>query len=371
LGALSVLLPFLRERGERPAIYVGTSIGAVQAAYLAARAGDRPDRVLEEGRASWRNMELGRILSSPLAPRQLVLPLRYLASAAGLPVGPPPSLLALKRMREIVERLSQVHRIPESRRRGDVIAVAAVTTSSRTGRSVVFHDGGGHPESDDRRGIDYVATRLTADHIQASLAIPFAFPAVCVGEPKHARGWYVDGGARLNAPIKPALALGAKRLVIVGLNSTRPGRGSDAPRRPDAIDGLGHLTQAILADPLNDDVQTLARLNQVAGVSRRNGGYEAIEYIFVTPERRDRIGELAAEVFRESYTGLRGLRSPRLRLLGRLVDAGASPEHGELLSYLFFAPEFVDELVELGKRDADTWLKTAHDAGHWQLRPLP
>ena len=34
-GVMSVLLPALEARGERPNIYVGTSVGAINAAYLA------------------------------------------------------------------------------------------------------------------------------------------------------------------------------------------------------------------------------------------------------------------------------------------------------------------------------------------------
>src|SRR5207244_5012046 len=40
IGALSVLLPRLTERGERPNIMLGTSVGALNAAYLAAGAAE-------------------------------------------------------------------------------------------------------------------------------------------------------------------------------------------------------------------------------------------------------------------------------------------------------------------------------------------
>lgn len=36
LGALSVLLPLLEQRGESPRIFVGTSVGAINAASFAA-----------------------------------------------------------------------------------------------------------------------------------------------------------------------------------------------------------------------------------------------------------------------------------------------------------------------------------------------
>ena len=44
--------------------------------------------------------------------------------------------------------------------------------------------------------------------------------------------------------------------------------------------------------------------------------------------------------------------------------------HGELLSYLFFAGEFADELIQLGQADAQRWIDE-HPADLWQLDPLP
>jgi NTE family protein len=64
------------------------------------------------------------------------------------------------------------------------------------------------------------------------------------------------------------------------------------------------------------------------------------------------------------------LRSNDIAAIGRLVDGGASAVHGELLSYLLFAPEFVTQLIELGKRDARRWLDQEHDDGLWQLARL-
>ena len=252
-----------------PAIYVGTSIGAVQVAYLAGRAAEPLDGVLAGGQENWRQMGLRQIVSSPFSLQQLGILTRSFAMAIGLPVRPPSSFLAAKPMKRAVEGIADYGQIHAHVQSGKLAAVAVVATSSSTGLSVVFHDGGEPPERDQRRGIDYVSTRLTAEHVRASSAIPSLFPPVHVCKPKDAAGWYVDGGTRLNTPIKPALALGAKRLVIVGLNSTSPNPKSKPKRRPDAIDGVGHLTQGILADPLYHDVQTLARLNRVA---REGGG---------------------------------------------------------------------------------------------------
>jgi NTE family protein len=90
----------------------------------------------------------------------------------------------------------------------------------------------------------------------------------------------------------------------------------------------------------------------------------------VAPQKRDEIGEIAARVWRERYGGVRGLvRDRDIALLGRSVAAGDDAAHGELLSFLFFAPEFTDELVALGKKHAHDWL--ARNPGVWRTGPLP
>jgi NTE family protein len=348
-------------------IYVGTSIGALQAAYLAQRATDGIDEVLRGGLKTWQGLRIRDGLSSPLSAAQLRLVLRYLGRAFGLRVRPPPSFLATKRLKQSVgEKFGPFDRIHANIEKRCLHSVAVVATSSATGRTVVFHDGGQPVERcDNRRGIDYVPTTLTLEHVLASTAIPSLLPAVCIGGPDHP-GWCVDGGTRLNAPIKPAIKLGAARLVIVGLNSNRPGPEPESPQRPDAIHGAAHITQAILADPLHNDLQTLVTLNRAARDAAGRLRYKVIPYIYIAPESRDRIGALAADVFRKHYTGLHGLGARRIRFIGRLVDARSDPAHGELLSYLFFAPEFVHELFELGKQDTRRWLKGKHDDHPWR-----
>jgi NTE family protein len=366
LGVLAELLPRL---DERPQIYVGTSIGALQAAYFAARAPDPLDEVMDDGIKLWTGLGLRDALSSPFSLRQARLTLQYVACAAGLPVPPPPSFLAAGPLKGSIEKIGQpFNRIRGNVQRGDLLAAGVVATASATGRSVVFHDGG-RPRRDNRRKIEYFATELTTEHVRASAAIASAFPAVRLDDPV---GWYVDGGTRLNAPINPAIDLGAERLVVVGLNSPKPAPEARPDRRPDALDGAGHLAQAVLADPLTNDIQMLVTLNRLL---RQGGGgaqaYRQIPYIFIAPRHNAQIGEVAQRVFADHYSGLRGFFSRRIRLAGRLLDADGSPEHGELLSYLFFAPEFVSELIELGRQHARDWLNEQHDRYPWRLLLAP
>src|SRR5438309_7147608 len=58
IGALSALLPRLEARGERPRVIVGTSVGAINAAYLAATADQPLERVLADGRSEEHTSEL-------------------------------------------------------------------------------------------------------------------------------------------------------------------------------------------------------------------------------------------------------------------------------------------------------------------------
>jgi NTE family protein len=377
-GVLSVLLPVLEKRGERPDIVVGTSVGALNAAFLAATA-DRPvNEVVEQGQRVWEEVGYEDVLCPLVGVEELGQALRSLGDLLGIPGVRSWSLLDPAPLAATLKRLIPFARIQRNVAGGALSAAAVVATSAATGRSVVFHEGGGRPKRDDQRGIDYVATRVGVEHVRASAAIPSVFPAVQVGTPANARGWYFDGGAHLNTPIKPALALGADRVIVIALNSLgADGRASGRPARPDAYDGVSQLVQAVLVDPLVHDVQTLTMVNEVVARGRSDReadgrAYRRLPYILVAPETRNAIGERAVSVYRKHYSGLGGAtRSRDLALLGHALDAGLNPVRGELFSYLFFAPEFARELLELGRADAKRWLARRHDDGPWRLRPLP
>ena len=205
---------------------------------------------------------------------------------------------------------------------------------------------------------------LDDQHVRASAAIPILFPPVRVEHPRDARGWYFDGGTRLNTPIKPALDLGAEKLVVVATDSvaepsSRPGRHDMEP--PDFGDGALHVLaghagrpgrrghahprqhQHVLRRPEGELRERRAEQGRRATdaateryrEARGKKPYRCIPYIFVAPEKRGAIGRLASEVFKDRYGGWKGLRSRDFPLLNRLLG-GESPTHGELLSYLFF-----------------------------------
>src|SRR4051812_40138951 len=269
-GVLSVLLPAL-PADEQPNIVVGASVGAVNGAYLAATLPeDGGDPALSAGRELWEDIEWGDVLATPSL-RDLDRLARAALTFTGLLSLDVPSLLDATPLKRTLERLIPFEKIGEHVDSGRLISAAVVATSALTGRSVVFHQGG-TPDAvrDHKRGIDYVPTILNEQHVRASSAIPAAFPAVEVTAGP-AAGWYFDGGTRLNAPIKPALSLGAERVIVVGLNSIAPATDRIAgPERPNVFAGVAHVIDALLADPLVQDMQTLTTINELVG-ERRTG----------------------------------------------------------------------------------------------------
>lgn len=366
IGALSVLLPVLEARSQRPTVLFGSSVGAINVAYLAANADLGAGDAVSGGIDLWRSLRWKQVLEPLLAPSTALRELSYIGDVLGVCGVRLRGLLDATPLTETVRTVIDFERLHRNVEVGRVHAAAVVATSAATSESVVFVDGGALPPENVLAGFDYVATRLGDEHVRASAAIPFLFPAVHVSQPEPARGWYVDGGARLNAPIRPVLSLDVDRVVIVGLNAVRRAPhllASD--NQPDAFQTAGVLLEGALVDPLVQDVQTLALVNRLLG--NRNelrtpdgSRYRRIPFIFVAPSLPEEINHVAER------HGVETLRSINLTLLTRLI--GGRTGHGALLSYLFFDPEFAAGLIELGSADARRWLAdhTGPD-GPWQL----
>jgi NTE family protein len=400
-GVLSVLGPVMEERGEMPTIFVGTSVGAINSAYIAATRHLPAEEALAGGLDRWRGIRKGQVIR-PILARQIPLTaIRYAGEILSLPGVRLPSLLDPKPLENNLAEWIDWKALHKNIRAGLVESLAIVTTAASTGRTVAFVESPKALKLHRSHVIDYVPARLNDEHVRASAAIPILFPPIRVESPREARGWYFDGGTRLNTPIKPALDLGADRLVVIGMDavtdtSDEPGRHEADP--PDFGDGALHVLHGMLVDPVVEDMRILGNINMFfangqppKGERRTKEGrrgedgseaakryrevrgkppYRRVPYIFIAPQKRGAIGELATDVFSSRYGGWKGLRSPDFPLLNRMLG-GESPTHGELLSYLFFDSEFVDELIEMGKRDARRWLESPPGPEDpWQVEPL-
>jgi predicted acylesterase/phospholipase RssA len=77
--------------------------------------------------------------------------------------------------------------------------------------SVSFFQAGRRAETWKRTHRAGARARLGVDHLLASSAIPFIFPAI-----KIHREYFGDGSMRQLAPVSPAIHLGAERILVVG-----------------------------------------------------------------------------------------------------------------------------------------------------------
>lgn len=378
IGALSVLIPWLRRHGQAPRVVVGTSAGAINAVLVAALcSAPDPEAAAETAVASWRGIGRADVFRSIAVSSPGVLA-RYVATVLGL-ARPPfqqalsvTSLLDPAPLRRTLAELGPWRQLHSAVRSGAVRSVAVVTTSYSGGSTAIFvetADGERLPPHDVDRGIEYHRARLTPDHLMASAAIPLAFPPVRLGPPgddatrngAHARGaaegtgvgWHFDGGVRLNAPIKPSLDLGADRLVVV---ATHPlpefaAPPPDADRSPDVMNVAASLLTSVLVDRMAQDVRSLDRVNRLVAAGATDSGYRLVPYLFAAPDRADRIGRIAEEVLRTTYGGLPSLENYDYAVLTRLLG-GSDASHAEIMSFLLFDPDYIDALIDAGQRDA-------------------
>ena len=383
IGALSVLLPALEARGERVAVWCGTSVGAINATMLASVAHLPVKKQAQAAIAHWRAMRKRHVIAPVTGLGSARALWRLVGHTLGVPGIGLASLFDPSPLRSSLDRWIDWARVSQNVREGAVDAACVVATSLATGDPVAFVSTAG-PMPGHHDDLRYVQTDLTGEHVRASAAIPVLFPSVEVHTPRGARGHYIDGGTRLNSPLKPALNLGAEKVIIVGLEPFAAAAGRPlCARSPGIADIAANVLDGLLVDQVAFDLRRLAAINSffVEGASkgtlnsprayrlaRGHAPYRPISYALVSPRRRGEIGRLAESVFSRRYGGLRALRDLDYIVISRALGAGTR-SRGELLSFLLFDPVFVSELIAMGRRDATRWLRRhpsfwCRDAAH-------
>jgi NTE family protein len=356
-GALSVLLPWLEAHDQRPDTFVGTSAGAINAGLLAATRHLPAEDSAAELLGFWNRVTVGDIVRSPAESGSGTL-LSYVGQVLGF--GTVGSLLDTTPMLAFAEATFAPFReqLRTNIDSGLVKALAMIATDTSQ-RSIVFCDlapGVKVPGPNAARAITYRRTQVGARHVLASSAIPALFRPIEVdGE------WYVDGGARLNVPLAPAVALGATDVAVVATHpSTYPApRPADEPSRaPTVVDAAAQLVSSALADRMVEDLATLDKLNRVAEQAPVPGEARLIPRLFVGPRSRGELGDLAQVAYDERARPLLGPLRDNVAFAHLLLGRN-EPRAGDLLSYLFFEPEFLAPAIALGQRHARARIRSA------------
>jgi NTE family protein len=364
-GALSVLVPRLRAAGMEPSMYLGTSAGAINAAIFAGLSHLSPADQAHQALEVWRSISVSDVFRSPILTSPGVA-IRLIGQTLRVPGVRLTGVLDTEPLRRKAKRAIDWDRLRANVTEG-ALTLGIVVTSGADNRTVVVVDRAGDeppPPPDDDRPIDYVGAQIGPEHVLASSAIPLLFPPIRIRWPTGSSGWYLDGGVRLNAPLKPALALGADRLVVV---ATHPVTDSATPAEPGALppdvdDAVVRLLDAALIDRMIEDLRTLTKVNALVGANdgETAGGRRVIRYQAVGPPERETLGQLAAKVLNKCCLHPNGvvdlLRQLELHALCRALE-GDGPRKGDLFSYLYFDREFIEESITLGQQHANDLLQ--------------
>ena len=332
-----------------PGILTGVSAGGINAAYLAAREEPYPDKV-ENLVEVWKNIRIDdvfRVDLRDLASRGVRWGGRLL-SGGRYPLPPARSLVDTSPLRRLLERLledsgGEITGISRNLQAGWLRAIALTGSSYTTGQSLTWvqarEDGG--IQTWERPQRKSVACALRVDHVIASSALPFFFPAVEVDG-----AWYGDGGIRLTEPLSPAVHLGARRIIAV---STRYAGSREEADRP-AIAGYpppaqvaGVLYNAIFLDQLDGDALQMQQINRLIArlPERQRDGLRHVDLLMVRPSVD--LGPLA-----NAY-------EPELPRAFRFLTRGLGTREtrsNDMLSLMMFQQDYIKRLVELGEADA-------------------
>ncbi|MTD45325.1 patatin [Conexibacter sp. W3-3-2] len=375
-GALSVLLPELERRGERVDIVCGTSVGAINAALLGSLADRGADEIAEIALSRWRDMRKSDVIKPVFGPGLPLVAARFLGELLEVPGVRLASVLDPSPLQRSLAQWIDWLALHRNVKHGLIDAVCVVATALTRSQPVAFVETKGRlPRQSASDDLRYVRVpSMSPEHVRASAAIPVLFPPVEVTVPKAAADFYIDGGTRQNSPIAPALALGADRVVIIGFEPFAPrAQPPEKPPIPRMADVAANIVDGLLVDQVSDDLQRMVSINSffvegaAAGSSTSRSArayrtargrlpYRKISYALVAPERRGEMGLIADRVFRERYSGLRGLRDIDYPLMSRLLGGDRTRARGELLSFLLFDELFVEELLAAGAADAQRWL---------------
>lgn len=356
-GVLRFILRDLPKRIGHPVradLICGSSVGAINGAAIAARNGtpEGPEQLSD----FWTSLACADVYKF-VAIDLLRSPMRLLrgpASQESAWVDATP----LHNLMKTTFPWTELHEVID---RGELTALVLTATDVNSGQVVQFIDGSLDPTYlETHEGIRRIHTRIDHQHVLASCAIPFLFPPVNIeGHPM------VDGSLRQNTPISPALRMGAEHVLVIGTRFPQS-RPSPAPIAESTLPStpalLGKALNALLLDPLHQDIARIALINSILNAGTTEYGPEFVaninRHLKGTLSRRLRpintlcihpsedLAKIASDVW--DPKAIQATRGTRFMLS---TIAGDSTE-SDLLSYMLFDSSYTAVIEDLGYNDA-------------------
>lgn len=349
VGALRAIAKLMPRGNAQPfPVICGTSAGAINAALLGSNA-DSFRRGVARLLRWWRKIVVTDVYRGDL----LTLArhaARLIGNLGGGGHGPhgAPTLLDNAPLAALLRSGMDLARIETHVASGHLRALGINATSYGTGHAVTFFEavmGVADWRRARRRG---ERCKLGIEHLMASTAIPFVFPAARVGA-----DYYMDGSVRQIAPLSPALHLGARRILVLAVGQFTgqapplAHHSSRRARQPSIGQIAGHALSSVFLDNLGADLERLYQVNRLLRVLPEHEVAQSdftasnVDVFVLFPSR-----DLGAFALRYADRLPRGVHY-LLRGHGSTQGTGSN-----LLSYLLFDREFARALIKLGYDDA-------------------
>ena len=365
-GVLQALAALIKPPAGKAAAFpfpvlVGTSAGALNATYLASRAIDGLAALSGLG-AFWQGLHSHLVYHLPDTP---MAQFSRWATALGVTLSARKQGAALDSMPlvDTLHRRIALNNIELALTRGDLKALAVTASSYTTGVHWTFCQTHQLQSATawNRPGRRAELQDITIEHLMASSAIPFLFPATPLWVDGNME-YFGDGSMRQSSPLSPAVHLGANKILAIGvgqpqrrsmdLSGSSLQASAASKHRPSLGNIAGHAMASVFNDTLMADVEQVQRVNQSIQqlknhLSEHHGltvaqslPFREVEVLAMQPsESLDALAQAHVhELPRPVHRVLEGL--------GALKGSGAG-----LASYLLFEPGFLRALMALGAQD--------------------
>ncbi len=334
-------------------VICGTSAGALNATALACGA-HAYSQTLQQLVSVWSQFHVGQVYRAEFSDMVLsgarwlsLLSLGWLFANRRLR---PRSLLNPSPLRQLLTEQIEWQRLHLNLDEGHLRALAVTASNYASGEHVTFYQSPYPLQPWVRNQRLAQLCEIRVEHLLASAAIPFIFPAVKLRGP-HGRAYFGDGAMRQTAPISPAIHLGADRVLVIGVGRMAEPAAPQADHHeyPSLAQIAGHALSSIFLDNLSVDVERLRRINHTLSLippeARAATQLRPVELLLIAPSQR--LDDMAIQHADALPATVRRL----FNILGPRAPRGPRQD-GALLSYLLFEAPFTQALIALGRQDA-------------------
>ncbi len=320
-------------------VYSGTSAGAINSSVLASHAQDF-QLGMHHLEGVWNNFTVDQVYKTDaLTVLKNTAHWIWTILTAGRLGSKPTSLFDNDPLRQLLKHNLRFDGVAQSIKNDLIDGLVIVCSAYGSAQSINFFQAKKEQMPWQRfRRIGY-PTELSVEHLMASAAIPYVFPAVKLGSQ-----YFADGAVRQAKPLSAALHLGADRLLVIGVRDERPNQlAKEEVNYPSLGKIAGYILDTLFMDGLFTDLEHLLHVNRLL----ENFPQEAV------PEKPISTHVIVPSLDIREIALRHQHHLPRSVRMFMAGSGGSDKATGsQLVSYLLFDKHFTHDLIALGYEDA-------------------